>query len=226
MKSSAIQRSLLLAIISLSLHSVSLSQESRINYLSFGFGPVGIADPISQSFNLVIEKNLSNKFTFEVTYGLFPEYIFSPSNVRNSDIKQHEYRTSFRFIPQLSNLEKNSLFFLGIEYSGVYQRYIDRMNDYTTLSGEDLIYESARVRRVVNGLRLESGVKLIRGWKELEIYAGVGARDIDVQHSEVIPIEDPSQDLGVNYVHLTEGNYYKLDLHVGIKLCYTIRKYK
>lgn len=205
----------------------SSAQEERVNYLSLGFGPVGIADPLSRSFNFIVEKNLTNNITWEITYGLWPDYIFQPVNARTTGMFQHEYRTSFRYIPKLANLEKNNLFFIGMEYSGVFQDYKSFSDEYRTASGDDLSYQSARVRRVVNGLRIESGVKLIRGWKELEIYGGIGIRHLDVRFTDVLP-RAPSADWEpiVNYIRLEEGNYWRPDLHVGIKLCYTIRKYK
>ena len=138
---------------------------------------------------------------------------------------QHEYRTSFRYIPQLANLEKNNLFFLGLEYAGVFQDYRSFSDEYRTESGVDQTDRAATVRRVVNGLRLESGAKLIRGWKEIEIYGGVGIRHLDVQFSDVIPVEQNSNwEPIVDYIHLEEGKYWKPDLHVGIKLCFIVRK--
>lgn len=52
-------RTLLSFLYSAIFISSALGQEGKLNYWNLGFGPVGIADPLSPSFNLVAEK----KFT-------------------------------------------------------------------------------------------------------------------------------------------------------------------
>ena len=205
-------------------------EEADFRYLSVGLAPLSIYDISTPTLNVAVETNIFRTKTIELTYGI--PVLAEAFDGAKRRISQHEYRLAIRQMPKISQLDKNAMVFVGLEYFGIYDNYT-RRSGAIRIDNLDLCYRSADILRVVNGLRLEVGLKLFLKRFEVEFYTGGGLRRNTISHSHVEGLNQfnciPEDGLFANLDFEPDDNrggpFTTIDLNVGFKLSYAIRRF-
>ncbi len=191
--------------------------------LSIGLVPTSLLDPITPSLGISVEVPVAESISLELVYGLDPNLGLNPTEWHPApEFRHHEYRTGAKYIFKV--LPSGVYPFVGAEYFGSYNHY-EKERDVFHLDQQTFRFETAEVKRVINGGRLRAGMQRQMGKHfQWQTYLGIGVRNINIQYqSDNLQVaEEGIFDEWLVPMDRTAGRRNKIDMTFGVKLAYLI----
>ena len=208
------------------LNASAQEKETSLRYISVGFTPLNLLEPVTSTFEGVVEWRFTDRFYLEGKMGapLGLSMLINNSSIR----EKNRYLESKLSINVLFGEELYSSgtihFFMGLEFFNLNQKYIKR-DDWFIRNGTQVEFGKANVNRKVGGLRIRFGGVTYTNKKWIwQFYCGVGMRGINITYDPVDPFLSPGfgfdEWFGIN--DRTEGYELKFDANFGLKIAYKI----
>lgn len=194
-------------------------------HISVGIGPFGYLDPITPSINFHGEAQVFNLFRMDVAYGLDVSKIALLRWHPNPEYRHHEMKVGLKRFLAPPYSSKNFVSYAGVEYFMVRNDY-EKGNDQYRCNGEELLFDSAKVSRNVDGMRLKVGFQKVSKSFGIDIYFGAGVRYVAITY------ETTNERLAGNLWEIigwfspideTARSRYRFDINLGFKLFYLLR---